>query len=757
MFIGRTIQGPVNEPIECLSYSDYVRVFTADTSYSDMALQVQQFFLNGGNQCYVLRIVNAATATYANAILQSVNSVTALVLVANSPGQSGNMLQCVVDYKTANPESTFNLTVYTYTINASGQQVIGTSEYWPALTMNPGSPKFAITYLNQQSNLVNAPTTQALIAGINGYSRSGKAVALADLLTMLTGSQYNLMVSINGGSARQVSLYFAYPAGTTAAQIGTQIGSQLQGAFPGVTFTVDCSQTTSDGNFFVIIELTSAGAYDINIGPALTNDLAKVMLFGVNQGGIEKSGFADSRPAPTGVVFNPTNPNLNTFTGYAGSVIQTMQVNGLPSTAAPTGIANTATLIYYGPNTPADYDGVRENWALMAAALSSAGINWIGQVWGSRLAILPSSGSGNIIGTLKTGGTDIGTTFTSNVSYYNFGISANQGFQLASTSLGADGNAPSSTDYANAFQLIDNAVDLFNLMILAKDNTTGTGANAPTNLAAIWGPASAFCQQRRALLLVDPPDTPDTSTVAPWVTSGASGSQIAQNATNLSKGVNALRKGLVNDHSALYFPRVLLNQNNLSYPLAPSGTLAGIMSRIDSSRGVWKAPAGIEANLLGVSGLEVQFTDGQNGVMNPAGINVLRVFPDGIVSWGARTLDGDDSFQSQWKYIPVRRTAMYIEESLYRGLKWVVFEPNAEPLWSQIRLNVGSFMQQMFIQGAFAGTTKATAYFVACDSTTTTQNDVDLGIVNIIVGFAPLLPAEFVILSIQQMAGQIQV
>ncbi len=113
------------------------------------------------------------------------------------------------------------------------------------------------------------------------------------------------------------------------------------------------------------------------------------------------------------------------------------------------------------------------------------------------------------------------------------------------------------------------------------------------------------------------------------------------------------------------------------------------MARIDGTRGVWKAPAGIEADLRGVVGLEHKFTDGENGMLNPRAINTLRVFPDGIVNWGARTMDGDDDFGSEYKYIPIRRLALYMEESLYRGLKWVVFEPNDEPLWSQIRLNVG--------------------------------------------------------------------
>jgi phage tail sheath protein FI len=137
---------------------------------------------------------------------------------------------------------------------------------------------------------------------------------------------------------------------------------------------------------------------------------------------------------------------------------------------------------------------------------------------------------------------------------------------------------------------------------------------------------------------------------------------------------------------------------------------------------------------------------------------VLRTFPIfGNVIWGARTLDGADAIASEWKYIPVRRTALFIEESLFQGLKWVVFELNDEALWTQIRLNVGAFLNNMFRQGAFQGNTPSKAYFVKCDSETTTQNDIDLGVVNIVVGFAPLKPAEFVVIKIQQIAGQIQV
>ena len=148
----------------------------------------------------------------------------------------------------------------------------------------------------------------------------------------------------------------------------------------------------------------------------------------------------------------------------------------------------------------------------------------------------------------------------------------------------------------------------------------------------------------------------------------------------------------------------------------------------------------------------------ENGLLNPLGINCLRAFPAaGRVVWGSRTLKGNDNLGSEWKYIPVRRTALYIEESLYRDTQWVVFEPNDEPLWAQIRLNVGAFMQNLFRQGAFQGQSPRDAYFVKCDKETTTQNDINLGIVNIVVGFAPLKPAEFVVIKLQQIAGQIQV
>jgi len=214
-------------------------------------------------------------------------------------------------------------------------------------------------------------------------------------------------------------------------------------------------------------------------------------------------------------------------------------------------------------------------------------------------------------------------------------------------------------------------------------------------------------------------------------------------------------------NAAFYFPRVLQLDpltDGFIDTFVPCGIIAGVMARTDAQRGVWKAPAGLDAAINSTAGLSMMLTDLQNGLLNPLGVNCLRGFPvHGRVIWGARTMRGADQQADEYKYIPVRRLALFIEESLFRGTQWVVFEPNDEPLWAQIRLNIGAFMQNLFRQGAFQGRSPREAYFVKCDRENNPRNTIDLGIVNILVGFAPLKPAEFVLIQIQQITGQIQV
>ncbi|MEO8368716.1 MAG: phage tail sheath C-terminal domain-containing protein [Candidatus Solibacter sp.] len=282
--------------------------------------------------------------------------------------------------------------------------------------------------------------------------------------------------------------------------------------------------------------------------------------------------------------------------------------------------------------------------------------------------------------------------------------------------------------------------DIFNLLVIPPY----TSAAEPT--AGTLDKAAKLCADKRAMLLVDAP--------AAWTVADASGSArdsfVQTFSTTNQRNV------------ALYFPRLRIadpNQGGALATFAPSGALAGIFARTDGERGVWKAPAGTDAGLGGVSELTVKLTDAENGRLNPLAVNCIRTFPVyGTIVWGSRTLRGADALaDDDYKYVPVRRLTLFLEESLFRATQWVVFEPNDEPLWSQIRLNVGAFLNSLFRQGAFQGRSPREAYFVKCDSETTTQNDINRGIVNIVVGFAPLKPAEFVIIKIQQMAGDIAV
>ena len=337
----------------------------------------------------------------------------------------------------------------------------------------------------------------------------------------------------------------------------------------------------------------------------------------------------------------------------------------------------------------------------------------------------------------------------SNVQEYVLGGGAVANTGQAAGAAGDDGSAPDANaligsgavDPPTGMNALEK-VDLFSILCLPRiARLDGDKKFDAGQVGMVVTSATAYCERRRALLLLDTPTGVATVTGARnWLTTT----------------VDALRHKNV----AAYFPR-LLTVDPLSdfrpKSVGASGTVAGLFARTDADRGVWKAPAGVDATVRNVLEPEAKLTDAENGVLNPLGLNCVRTFPIfGHVCWGARTLEGADQQASEWKYVPVRRVALFLEESLYRGTKWVVFEPNDESLWAQIRLNVGAFMHDLFRLGAFQGTTPKQAYLVKCDSETTTQTDIDHGIVNIVVGFAPLKPAEFVIVQIQQLAGQIE-
>ncbi|PVZ08190.1 phage tail sheath subtilisin-like domain-containing protein [Actinomycetospora cinnamomea] len=305
---------------------------------------------------------------------------------------------------------------------------------------------------------------------------------------------------------------------------------------------------------------------------------------------------------------------------------------------------------------------------------------------------------------------------------------------------GDDGGPPTETDLVGSearksgMQALLDA-DIVNMLCIPP-------LDRDTDLTdVVLGAALDLCVRRRAMLLVDAPRGWDD------VSRAAEGIRTSPPLT----GPDAR-------NAALCFPWIHAadpDGRTATYP--PGGAVAGLWARTDATRGVWKAPAGIDASIDGVRGLTVPLTDSENGRLNPLGINCIRTFSQiGTVMWGARTMRGADVFADEYKYVPVRRLALFLEETLFRALRWVVFEPNDEPLWASIRLNVGAFMSTLYRQGAFQGSTPDEAFLVECDRTTNPREDVDLGIVNVKVGFAPLKPAEFVFVHIQQLAGETQ-
>lgn len=210
--------------------------------------------------------------------------------------------------------------------------------------------------------------------------------------------------------------------------------------------------------------------------------------------------------------------------------------------------------------------------------------------------------------------------------------------------------------------------------------------------------------------------------------------------------------------AALYYPwiRVFDPVSKKPINVPPSGHICGIYARSDNERGVHKAPANevvngaLDLEEIPESGTKRIITKGQQDILNPKGINCIRVFPGrGIRVWGARTISSD----SLWKYVNVRRLFIYIEESIYKGTQWAVFEPNNEMLWGRVKATIDEFLTRVWRDGALMGLKADEAFFIKCDRSTMTQDDIDNGRLICIIGIAPVKPAEFVVFRIAQWAG----
>ena len=518
-------------------------------------------------------------------------------------------------------------------------------------------------------------------------------------------------------------------------------------ADPATQFNLTISEVVSRGGARSV--LRAEAFRNLGMGVGAVNPAVDVVNEGSRLIQLDVPAAAPAnRPAATGTMGSvlPNRPVIPlTPTDRAFSVA----INGLPA-ALP---ANPALIDYGTAAVPTSYaelkpfieDAIRRTGTALVpeparSMLTGAVVRLIGRgTLGSPFRFHVQLGRGGpgfvpaaVASFAGNAATTLGLNATGNVQQWAPQVPGNDGTAPVAAAKLIGSRAMKTGLYA----LED--VDLFNILCIPR--AAQITANSGGDMRLVYATAETYCEERRAFMLVDVPATVrDLDAMQTWMASNGS---------------------LRHRNAAVYFPRTFVADplaDNRLRSIAASGTIAGLYARTDAERGVWKAPAGTEARLRNVQSLEYTLTDPQNGALNPLGVNCLRSFPVfSHVCWGARTLDGADVQASEWKYIPVRRLALFIEESLFRGTKWAVFEPNDEPLWAQLRLNVGAFMHNLFRQGAFQGRSPQEAYLVKCDGESTTQNDIDQGVVNIVVGFKPLKPAEFVIITIRQLAGQIQ-
>jgi phage tail sheath protein FI len=643
-FIGTFRKGLLNEAVQILSLADFVREYGGLERNSEASYAVQQFFLNGGTEAWIVRVGNDGSSPpgakkVAAAEVTLDNKVTGGVHVVNvragrrirghsaiNPGDWGNYLRVEVGHNSARNDTTFNLTISEVSIDGDRTTVVQT-ETFNNLTMEPNTANNAIEVVNQGSRLVQLDR---------------------DSLPTLS-------------SPAEVPA----PSGT--------VGADLPSSIPA---------TAQIENLRVTLTVTSPAA--ATVGPVTLQALK----------GIAPTSYAQWAQLLQSAIRNAAADPAVTAQYRAYFAGATVDLIGDGSATNP------RRFVVLAGRGARPYDP--------AAQLTFDGVD--AAQYGMALPNPPTSVGPQQI---PLSGGDDGTVLDATTHAFVVPTSVFRGTSASKHGL---------------YALED--VDLFNILCIPDAPRLGDD-----NARSLHAEAESYVEGRRAMLIVDIPENVRL---------------IDQMQTWLGDN-----ESLRHPNAAVYFPRTLipdpLNQNR-QRSVAASGTIAGLWARTDT-QGVWNAPAGTDAQLRNVSTLAYVMTDLENGTLNPRGVNCLRSFPVySNICWGARTLEGADVLASDWKYVPVRRLTLFLEESLYRGTKWVVFEPNDEPLWAQIRLNVGAFMQDMFRKGAFQGTSARDAFFVKCDHETTTQQDINKGIVNIEVGFAPLKPAEFVILKIQQIA-----
>ena len=742
-FVGAARRGPAGEANLIQKLDDYTAEYGEIESTDDaMGFAVQAFYLNGGGAAYICRLVGEGSEQAEESFTGEDTGATDILTVrANSVGRWGN--EVYVRIVKPDPAAL----TFTLEVGHREDDEFEEDETFAGLSMREDDDNYALSVVNGSSSLIELSLTSDAAsnyqdATVRGGALTGEAATFFNDAAAAATGFWTLSLNINGLGTQQISLDPAALATSFTDDLdadGAVVANAVTAAVQALGTSSDyqsfqCSYLTADDRFELQAAETDSNAklegFSGTLATLLRLDASAVAtLTGADVSSTDfQSGFAALTTDASRTFTVDIDNRGGASVIIAASSLSLVGNNATDGAALARAVQDAVQA--YDPRVQAfkdfkcTYDGTRFVLSSGSAAPRDSGVS----VSASGLVTLMALDSGTELAGRDFDQGTAGVIPVQSLGPLDAGVQLTEGLEFA----------PTPNDYADFYSHTLRKVRDVSIIVLPGQSWAADGSGN----AAISNTLSFAETYKRMMVIVDP----------------RADHELDQAATVNDMGLPT------STYSALYYPWVdmanpLYNEDtNPTAPrnvaVAPSAIAAGMWAKIDGKRGVWKAPAGVETQLLGASGLQFNVEDGEQDQLNPLGVNCIRKLPGfGSVIWGSRTLATRAA--PEWRYVPIRRTAIFIEQSIYNGIQWAVFEPNDHPLWGGLRSNIGSFMNGLFRAGAFQGATAKEAYFVRCGlGDTMTQGDIDRGQVIVIVGFAPLKPAEFVIVRIQQKVAQ---
>ncbi len=758
-FVGKANKGSVGKAEPVQSFDDYKNNYGGITSKDDaMGLAVQSFYLNGGKTAFICRLAgDGSTAAGETVIGQNAGAV--IKINASSKGEWGN----TVFFKVLKPDQdslTFDLE-----IGHHEKGVFVRDEKFAGLSMRADDDNYALSMVNGTSAFIKLSLETAASLDPVAAEKYQPAILTGGVLDSTNATYFSagmagamdLTLNINNLGVDRITLDATglSLAGNHNAD-GVKVATTIKNAVKNISLdtphqSFNCTYNITTHRFVLASSEDKSGAslevYKSDLATLLRLDSdqkaqLKGTAFGPTTSEDKFSIGLVALAQPMALTLNIDNHGDFTIQLKASAQNKSDEIHLIGNKAADTAKIARAVqdAVQNADPAIAAYKDFTCTYASNQFLLNSGSGN-------SRQSSLVVA-SGDLANLLRiaTAAAPPGHTTPSEIVP---GRQVDQGtarvipvqklgpLKRGVKLLGGTENDATANDFTAFYNTTLRKVRDVSIIVLPGKYMKKDGSGDPAISATL-----AHCEHmKNRVLIIDPPP----------------GLELDQSATVTGLSLPS------STYSVLYYPWVKVRNPeyhaeknpNVSKTIvaAPSAYAAGMWSRIDAKRGVWKAPAGLEAGLIGADGLEYKVENGEQDQLNPLGINCFRnIAGGGRVIWGARTLA--TKADPEWRYVPVRRTAIMIEESIYNGIQWAVFEPNDHRLWSALRGNIGNFMNGLFRAGAFQGEKASDAYFVRCGlGDTMTQGDIDAGQVIVVVGFAPLKPAEFVIVRIQQIVN----